>query len=74
MLAFFLQARGLAQADSSAAPGLEELKDRVEGMNESLSEIRDVVDVLRKIKVTGYLLAQYRYTEIINQRFLIGTL
>jgi hypothetical protein len=72
LVVFVMQSRGLAQADSSSSPGLEEVKERVEGMNESLTEMRGILDALKKIKVSGYLLSQFRYTDLINQAYPIG--
>jgi hypothetical protein len=72
LVVFAMQSRGLAQADSSSSPGLEELKGQVEGMNESLTEMRGVLDALKKIKVSGYLQTQFKYTDLINQPYPIG--
>jgi hypothetical protein len=72
LMALVMQFHGFAQADSSAAPDLEELKGQVEGMNESLTEMRGILDALKKIKVSGYLLAQFRYTDLMNQAYPIG--
>ena len=72
LLALILPSQGSAQADSSASPGLEEIKGQVEGMNESLTEVRNILDVLRKIKISGYVQTQYRYTDLINQSFPLG--
>jgi hypothetical protein len=70
--AFVFQSLCSAQVDSLATK-VEEVEGKVDGMNESLTEVRNIVDALRKIKVSGYLLAQYRYTDLINQPYPIGT-
>jgi len=72
LVVVIMQSRSLAQADSSSSPGLEELKGQVEGMNESLTEMRGILDALKKIKVSGYLQPQFRYTNVINQPYAIG--
>ncbi|MBM2840778.1 MAG: Porin [Bacteroidetes bacterium] len=72
LIVLALQSSGLAQTDSSATTGLEDVKTEVEGMNESLTEVRNFVDALRKIKVSGYLQTQFRYTDLINQPYPLG--
>lgn len=42
---------------------LEELKGIVDGINESATEYRTYVDVLRKIKISGYIQSQFRLTD-----------
>ncbi|MBI5474804.1 MAG: hypothetical protein HY961_20885, partial [Ignavibacteriae bacterium] len=51
---------------------VEEVRGVVEGLQESSTEVRNVLDVLRKIKVSGYIQAQYRLTDIFNQPQSIG--
>ena len=72
MSTLLLHSFSLAQVDTSAAVRVGELEGKVDGMNGSLPEVNNIVDALRKIKVSGYLLAQYRYTDLINQPFPIG--
>ena len=43
---------------------LEELKAVVDGINESATEYRSYVDLLRKIKISGYLQTQFRLTDL----------
>lgn len=43
---------------------LEELKAIVDGINESATEYRNYVDLLRKIKISGYLQTQFRLTDV----------
>jgi len=62
----------VAQQDSTARERLEELKASVESLQESSTEVKNIVDALRKIKVSGYIEAQYRSTDIVNQTFSIG--
>lgn len=45
--------------DEPTRPTAEEVAGRVEGMNESLTEVRNTVDLLSKLKVSGYLQAQF---------------
>jgi hypothetical protein len=51
---------------------LEEVKGALDGLNESFAEYRGYVDALRKIKITGYLQTQFRYTDMINTPWSIG--
>jgi len=43
---------------------LEQVKEALLGVSESATEYRGYVDALRKIKVTGYLQAQWRFTDV----------
>jgi hypothetical protein len=51
---------------------LEEVKGALDGLNESFAEYRGYVDALRKIKITGYLQTQFRYTDMINTPWTVG--
>ena len=44
--------------DEPTPPTTEEVAGRVEGISEALTEVRNTVDLLSKLKVTGYLQAQ----------------
>lgn len=46
-------------AQEAPPPTTEEVAGRVEGMSESLTEIRNTVDLLSKLKISGYLQAQF---------------
>ncbi len=43
---------------------IEELKGQVEGLNESYLETKATVDALKKIKLSGYIQAQFQSAEI----------
>ncbi|HEX8407691.1 MAG TPA: porin [Thermoanaerobaculia bacterium] len=45
--------------DEPTPPTTEEVAGRVEGINESLTEVRKTVGLLSKLKVSGYLQAQF---------------
>jgi len=45
--------------DEPTPPTTEEVAGRVKGMSEALTEVRNTVDLLSKLKVTGYLQAQF---------------
>ncbi len=45
---------------------LEEVKGALQGVSESAAEYRGYVDALRKIKITGYLQPQWRFTDLVN--------
>ncbi len=59
-----------AQEDSTQAKSeelkakIEELKGQVEGLNESYLETKATVDALKKIKLSGYIQAQFQSAEI----------
>jgi len=55
---------GYGQENESGSKEFEEIKGTLEGMNESFSEYRTVVDALRKIKVSGYIQSQFRITDL----------
>ena len=42
---------------------LSEMKDAIEGINETMLEMKTVVDALKKIKVSGYIQAQYQAAD-----------
>ena len=60
------------QQEPSTKEEVAEIKDALNGINESAAEYRGYVDALRKIKITGYLQPQFRYTDLINTSFPIG--
>jgi len=51
---------------------LEEVKGALTGLSESFTEYRGYVDALRKIKISGYMQPQYRYTDVMNTPYNIG--
>jgi hypothetical protein len=51
---------------------LQQVKEALDGLSESFTEYRNYVDALRKIKVTGYLQPQWRFTDVTDARFPIG--
>lgn len=56
-----------AQQDTTVAKvaeKLEEVKDALEGLNESYLETKGIVDALKKIKISGYIQAQYQSADI----------
>ncbi len=52
------------EKESPTKAEFDELKAVVDGINESATEYRSYVDLLRKIKVTGYLQTQFRLTDV----------
>ncbi len=60
-------AAGIAAAQDTSAldlrEKLEEVKGSVEGINEVLAELKPALDALRKIKVSGYIQAQFQSGE-----------
>jgi hypothetical protein len=51
---------------------LDEVKGALDGLNESFAEYRGYVDALRKIKISGYIQPQWRFTDLINTPWSIG--
>jgi len=46
-----------------AQEGQDEVKGQVEGMNETIQEMKNTLDALSKIKISGYIQAQYQMTD-----------
>lgn len=42
---------------------INELKDKIEGMNETILDLKSTVDELKKIKLSGYIQSQYQSIE-----------
>ncbi len=65
VIVILISAVALAQnvESQSVAEQVAEIKGAVEGMNETMLEMKSTVDALKKIKVTGYLQAQYQTAE-----------
>jgi hypothetical protein len=65
LLAFSLMAKAAEQDTTfvQVAEKVSEIKGQVEGMNESMLEMKTTVDALKKIKVSGYIQAQFQKTE-----------
>jgi hypothetical protein len=63
--AFILQSLALSQDTTASATKEEvgELKSALDGINETLLEMKTTVDVLKKIKVSGYIQSQYQVAE-----------
>jgi hypothetical protein len=72
MLALLLQVPLLAQDAPVSREELEEVKGALTGLSESFTEYRGFVDALRKIKISGYMQPQYRYTDVMNTPYNIG--
>ena len=71
-LALLVSSPVLGQEKSVSEEELEEVKGALQGITESAAEYRGYVDALRKIKLTGYLQAQYRLGEVDNVGYPIG--
>jgi hypothetical protein len=56
--------RGNAQDDRASKEDLEQVKEALQGVSESAAEYRGYVDALRKIKISGYLQSQWRFTDV----------
>lgn len=61
------------QQEPATKEEVEEVRAVLEGLNESATEYRNYVDALRKIKVTGYLQPQFRFSKVDNVSWDIGT-
>jgi hypothetical protein len=53
-----------AQDQDTLKEDLQHVKESLQGMSESAAEYRSYVDALRKIKVSGYIQAQWRFTDV----------
>ncbi|MBI3189505.1 MAG: hypothetical protein HYZ33_02535, partial [Ignavibacteriales bacterium] len=51
---------------------LGELKGALDGMNESMLEMKTTLDVLKKIKVSGYIQAQFQIADAAGAKSLAG--
>jgi hypothetical protein len=66
------------QQEPASKEDLDQVKEALNGINESAAEYRGYVDALRKIKITGYLQPQFRLTDNLvsdfpsAQQYLIG--
>jgi len=55
----------LAQEEEPASKkDVEEVESMVDGTNETLIEVKNIVDALRKIKVSGYIQPQFRLSDL----------
>jgi hypothetical protein len=67
---------GHAQDETASKEDLEQVKEALQGVSESAAEYRGYVDALRKIKISGYIQPQWRYTDItlpiLNAPYEIG--
>ncbi len=52
------------KAAEEAKAKVEELKDALNGLNESYLETKATVDALKKIKISGYIQAQYQSADM----------
>jgi hypothetical protein len=51
---------------------VEEVKGQVEGMNETLLEMKSTLDALKKIKLSGYIQAQFQSAKIDGAKSFAG--
>lgn len=74
---FFCVAAGalpaVAQEEPATRAELQEVRDALNGLGEFATEYRGYVDALRKIKISGYVQPQFRYTDLVNTPYTIGT-
>jgi hypothetical protein len=47
------------QEDNQAPPAIEDLAGKVDASGEALTELKNIVDALNKLKISGYIQAQY---------------
>jgi hypothetical protein len=59
-----------AKDDGASSTSVDEkvatLKDKIDGLNESYLETKSTVDALKKIKVSGYIQAQYQVADVMG--------
>lgn len=63
LIALVLKATSQDTTNLATKEDVAEVKGAVEGINETMLEIKTTVDALKKIKVSGYLQAQYQLAE-----------
>lgn len=73
IIALICPLKASSQEQPATKEQLDEVKSALDGLSESFNEYRGYVDALRKIKVTGYLQPQFRYTDLINTPYSIGS-
>ena len=73
LLSFFCLKPAFAQEQAASKADLQEVKEALQGVSESAAEYRGYVDALRKIKITGYLQPQWRFTDLVNTVYPIGS-
>lgn len=61
-----------APAGAASAEELENLKGKVDGLNESYLETKSTVDKLAKIKVSGYIQAQWQHADSVGVASFAG--
>jgi len=61
-----------AQEQAASKEELEEVKGALQGLSESAAEYRGYVDALRKIKISGYMQPQWRFTDLVNTVYPVG--
>jgi hypothetical protein len=61
-----------AQEQAASKEDLEEVKGALQGISESAAEYRSYVDALRKIKISGYVQSQWRFTDLVNTPYSVG--
>jgi hypothetical protein len=62
MIVGFSQAWSQIQADSTQAQ-IQELNDRLDGVNENLATLSSDVAILKWVKISGYIQARYEYND-----------
>jgi hypothetical protein len=72
LLFFFCLKPAFAQEQAASKEELEEVKGALLGISESAAEYRGYVDALRKIKISGYIQSQWRFTDLVNTSYSIG--
>ena len=60
------------KAETTTRQELEETRDALQGLSDSFAEYRGIVDVLRKIKISGYIQSQYRSTDLVSTPYAVG--
>ncbi len=67
--------RAQEDGDTTKAKGgqaVEELKGQVDGMNETLIEMKNTLDALKKVKISGYIQAQYQSADTAAAKSFAG--
>lgn len=63
LIAVYLNAKSQDDPKPATKEEVSEVKGAVDGLNETVLEMKSVLDALKKIKISGYIQAQYQLAE-----------
>ena len=63
LLAIYMHAKSQDSSAIATKDDVAEIKGAIDGLNETISDMKSTLDALKKIKISGYLQAQYQVAE-----------